>query len=521
MKQFNIPKKWMTILGCVSFGLIILMFSLYAATSIFNWYVKIPLAIGILGVLAFWILSAMTSRSARYGSNVALAILLALCILVLINFVSARRSARVDLTAGKQFSLSEQTKKIVRELNKNISITAFYTEDHYRQRYVQDLLGEYAQQSNKINLTFIDPNIKPGQAIRYNIKQNGTVVFESGERREDVQSYQNEEQDFTSAILKLTSEKKKKIYFLDGHGEHDIDGYDDTSYGELKKNILAENYEVSKLLLAGQALVPSDCNVLVVAGPKKPLLPQEEDAIARYLEKGGKAIIMVDPTPWPSLADLLKKWGIQVNDDIILDALAKTYLGDPSIPVTIKYGYHIITAPLTRIMTFFPMARSLTPDIGSRADVDVTKLVETSDDSWGETDIKSLLSESRAKYDEGVDNKGPVSTALAVTLKVKTQEKSPDTSGQTTGEKRILVAIGDSDFVTNKYFQQGNPDLFMNSLNWLSEEEQLISIRPKSQDEAKVKSLTGGQLRLVTYFSIFAVPLILILAGGIVWWKRK
>lgn len=516
----------MTVIGCVSFGLILLMFGVYAATSVFTWYVKIPLGIGIAGALVFWILSAMTSRAARYGTNIAVIILLTLCIMVLMNFVSARRFSRIDTTKGKQFSLSEQTKKILRDLNQDINITAFYTEDHYRQSYVKDLLGEYAQQSKRLHLTFIDPNVKPGLTIAYNIRRNGTVVFELADRREDVESYQNEEQDFTSAILKLLATEKKRIYFLDGHGERDIDGYDDNSYSELKKTLELENYQAEKLVLAGKPAVPADCSVLVIAGPQKPLLPQEEEAIYNYLNKGGKAIIMVDPSPSPSLAALLARWGVEVRDDIILDAFGQTLLGNPSIPVTVKYGYHLITAPMTRVMTFFPIARSLIPKEGFRKDVEVVKLVETSNDSWGETDTKALLSERRAKFDEGIDFKGPMSAAVAVSLKQPAEdnfEKAPSdqTQAETTEEKRVLVAVGDSDFLTNKYIKEGNPDFFMNSVNWLAEEEDLISIRPKDQEQARVRSLKGRQLRLVKYSSIFAIPVLLLMAGGIVWWRRR
>ena len=513
MKKLAIPKKWMTLLGVVSFSIIILVFGVYTVTSIFNWYVKIALAIGVLGVLAFWILSAITSRSARYGSNVAVAILLAFVIIVLINYVSARRSVRFDVTAGRQFSLSEQTKKIIKNLDRDINITAFYTEDHYRRRYVRDLLGEYDYQSDRIQFTMVDPSAKPGLAMSYSIRQNGTVIFEAGEMRENIESHQNEEQDFTSAILKLTSDKKKKVYFLDGHGERDIDGYDDNGYSGIKKMIESDNYEVSKLILAGQASVPEDCSILVIAGPQKSLFPQETAAINSYLEKGGKAIIMIDPTPSPPLSDLLQKWGVHPRDDIILDGFAKAYLGDPTIPITVKYSHHLITAPLTRIMTFFPMARSLNPDVGARTDLEVVKLVETSEDSWGETNTNALLAERQAKFDQGIDTEGPLSTALAVTLRVEGEDETKD--------RRVLVAIGDSDFAANKYLQQGNPDLFMNSLNWLVEDEKLISIRPKDQDEAKVRSLTGQQLRMIAYTSIFAIPLALLIIGGIVWLKRR
>ena len=468
----------------------------------------------------------MTSRSVRYGSNVAVMLVLAFLILVLINFLSARHFSRLDTTKGRQFSLSEQTKKILKGLEQDINVTAFYSERHYRRIFAEDILNEYAQQSNRFHLTFIDPNVKPGLVIAYQVRRDGTVVFESGDRREDVESYQNEEQDFTSAILKIISTEQKKVYFLDGHGERDIDGYEDYSYGDLKKIIEADNYQADKLVLAGQPAVPADCSVLIIAGPQKPLLSQEEEAIEKYLDKGGKAIIMVDPPPSPSLKRLLGKWGVEVHDDIILDNFAQTIFGDPSIPVTVRYVDHIITSPITGVMTFFPMARSLAPKVNSRDDVEVTQLVKTNDDrSWGEIDTEALLSDRRATYDEGRDIQGPMCMAVAVAVKEKSEAETSSAPGQPpqeeTREKRVLVAIGDSDFVTNRYLQQGNPDMFMNAVNWLTEEEELISIRPKDQEQARIQNLTGRQLRLVTYSSIFAIPILLLIAGGLVWWRRR
>ena len=205
MSQFSIPKKWMTAIGSVSFGLIILTFAIYAVTSSFSIFVKIPLAIGVVGVMVFWISSAMVSRTARYGSNVAVMIFLAFVILVLVNFISDRHYKRIDTTTSKQFSLSEQTKKILDSLDRQVKVTAFYTEDHYRRGLAHDILNEYAAQSSKISVTFIDPNAKPGEAMAYGIKQNGTVVFESEGKREDVESYQNEEQCHCQAYILIRS----------------------------------------------------------------------------------------------------------------------------------------------------------------------------------------------------------------------------------------------------------------------------------------------------------------------------
>lgn len=519
--QVVFPKKWMNVIGLAGFGLLIVALVIYISVSVFALYAKIILALGIIGVLAFWVLSIITSKTTRYGSNIAIMILLAFSILVLINFVSARHFKRLDTTQNKFYSLSDQTKKIIKGLTKDINITAFYTENHYRRAVAKDLLNEYAQESDRIKFTMIDPASKPGVASAYKVTQDGTVIFELGNKKESVVSQENEEQDFTSTILKLTSKKQRKVYFLSGHGERDIDSNEEDSYTEIKKRIEADNYAVEKLVLAQQIAVPEDCSALIISGSQTPLLEAEEQAIIDYLDLGGKAIIMVDPPPAPSLDNILARWNIDVQNDIILDGLGRSMLGDPTIPVCITYGYHVITTPLSRgLMTFFPIARSLATKKDGNKSITTTELVTTSNNSWGETNVQDLLSKQVVEFNEGQDIKGPLSVGIAVTIKEK--PKSPSEASPNEKERRVLVAFGDSDFVMNKYLQQGNPDLFMNSLNWLTEDEELISIRPKTADErSNVEKLSGKEIRFVSYTSMFTIPLLLMLIGARVWWKRR
>jgi len=527
MEKFIIPKKWINIVGLAGFGLLLIVFAIYVVTSIFPWYVKVLFGIGLAGILAFWVISTFTSKMTRYGSNVAITLLLAFAILVLVNFVSAKHFKRTDTTQGRMFSLSDQTDKILKDLNQDIKVTAFYTDRNDRRRIAEDLLNEYSQKSEKIHFTMIDPASKPGLAQEYMTKQNtanrinnfdGVVVFELGDRREYVQSNQNEEQDFTSTILKLLSTKQQKVYFLDGHGEKDIDGYNEESYSELKKMIEADNYKVEKLVLAQRGVIPDDCSVLVIAGPQKLLLPQEEEAISDYLDLDGKAIIMTDPTPSPSLENIITKWGVDVHNDIVLDAYGQSILNDPRIPVSMNYPPHVITAPLGRIITFFPIARSLAPKKDLPKNLKVEELVKTSPESYGEVDIETLMSQHASKPDEGKDYKGPLDLAITVTSIQKVKKDKTEQEK----EKRMLVIFGDSDFAVNAYMKQGNPDLFMNSLNWLTEEQELISIRPKDEEKAAiVEQLSGQQLRFVSYASIFTIPIILLMIGGWVWWKRR
>jgi ABC-type uncharacterized transport system involved in gliding motility auxiliary subunit len=282
--------------------------------------------------------------------------------------------------------------------------------------------------------------------------------------------------------------------------------------------IEADNYQVEKLILAQKGSIPEDCSVLVIAGPQKPLLPQEEEAISNYLDLGGKAIIMADPTPSPSLENIITKWGVEVHNDIILDAFGQSILNDPRIPVSVNYPPHDITAPLGRIITFFPIARSLAPKKDLPKNLKVEELVKTSPDSYGEVDIETLMSQHRSNPDEVKDYKGPLTLAVAVTSKQKVKKEKTEEEK----ENRMLIVFGDSDFVANLGMKQGNPDLFMNSLNWLTEDQGLISIRPKNEEKiAQIDQLSGKQIRFVSYASIFTIPILLLMIGGWVWWKRR
>ena len=517
MSDFIIPRKIVNIIGIAGYCLLIIVLGIYLVKPSWTLYLQILLGVGLVCILAYWIISAIMSRTTRYGSNIAIMLLLIFVIVILANFVSARHFKRLDTTQNRTFSLSDQTDKILKGLTQNINVTAFYTENHYRRKIADDMLKEYAQKSDKIKFTMIDPASKPGLSSTYKIKDDGTVVFESAERKENVVSFQNEEQDFTSAILKLTSTKQKKVYFLSGHGERDIEGSEDTSYSEIKRRIEADNYKVEKLVLAQQSVIPDDCEILIIAGPQNPLLEKEDEVINAYLNLGKKAIIMAEPTPSASMDKVLKNFGVEVHNDIILDSLGRSMLGDPSVPVCISYGNHPITVPFARgIMTFFPIARSLAPLKDVSKDISVTELAKTSGNSWGETNIDMLMTKQVIEYNDGQDIKGPLTVAVAVTKKEKSGKSAQEK------ERRVLVAFGDSDFVMNKYLQQGNPDLFMNSLSWLAEEEELISIGPKTQEESpKIERLSGESLRLINSASIFTIPIILIVIGAWVWWKRR
>ena len=274
---------------------------------------------------------------------------------------------------------------------------------------------------------------------------------------------------------------------------------------ELKK----ENYVTKTVNLVSENGVPADCTVLVDAGPAKALFPQEAEMIGKYLENGGKAMLLVDPDMNPGLADLLKAWNINLGENTVIDAsgVGRMFGTGPAVPLVSDYGAHPITQNFGRTMSFFPLARTVTIADKGNTKLYPVELLKTSSFSFAVKDLEDLKKRG-GKLDPKVDTQGPLSIGVAV------ENKEGDKDSR-------LVVIGDSDFASNQVISmQRNGDLFYNAINWLSADENLISIRPKSPTNRRV-NLTEGQTRGLFWFSLVFLPGFVILAGIIIWWKRR
>lgn len=526
-------ERYIKLIGYGGLGLIIAGLISLSINATLGTITTVFLSLGLVLLLVFVIRSFnkikrfFEKRSTKYGTNAFAMAVMVIGILVLINFISKRHNYRIDTTAGNQFSLAEQTKKVLRSLKKEVKITAFFRPQTQKRGNMEDLLAEYAYYSNKIKYEFIDPDKKPAIAKRYGITAYGTTVVEGlGKESKEEKIYTTSEQDLTNAIIKVTREGKKTIYFLEGHGEKDIDkqllgdkGGD--GYSEVKKAILNENYAVKKILLASEQKVPDNCTVLVIAGPRTDLLVNERNMIKEYIDRGGNALFLLDPKPYAGLEDFLDPLGFKVGDDIVLDVsgVGSLFGAGPSIPLVTRYEKHAITEDF-RIMTAFPYVRSISPKKSPGEGISVQALAKTSNRSWGETNIKS----PQVRFDEGEDLKGPITIAAVATKKVKTEkEKEENVELSFSGKKREarIVVFGDSDFCSNAYFHfSGNGDLFMNTISWLAEEEDLISIRPKSPEDRRV-NLTKKQSKTILVAGVILFPLAIFAVGVIVYIRRR
>jgi gliding motility-associatede transport system auxiliary component len=438
-------------------------------------------------------------RTGRLGANTALLSIAVLTILVVLNFLGFRHHKRFDLTEEKLYTISDQTKKILSGLPKDVKVIKF---DKTEDQKLSDTMSEFKYVSKRISYERIDPQEKPEVANQYKIQRMGETLVIAGDRTERPSN--TGEQDLINAVMKVTRDKMKTICFVEGHGEknHAADG----DYSIVDKGLKTENYETKSVNLVTSNQVPSECSVLIEAGPKKALFPQEAAMIGKYLDEGGKALVMVDPDTDPGLGDVFKSWNIEVGNNTVIDAsgVGRLFGTGPAVPLVASYGNHPITKDMTRTGTFFPLARSVKTSNSAGGDAAGTDILKTSEASWAETELKG----NQAKFDPGKDTQGPISLGVAA-VKRKTEK-----------EGRFVV-IGDSDFASNENISRaGNGDLILNTVNWLAQDEDLISIRPKSATNRSV-NMTASQQALFKWLVMAFMPLAVIGSGVWVWFKRR
>lgn len=453
-------------------------------------------------VLNFSSISAFfRGRSGRAGANLGLLVMAVVAILGVLNYLGYRYHKRFDLTPEGIYTLSDQSKKILTGLQKDVRIIKF---DKADDQTLSDEIAKFKTQTRRLTYERIDPQERPDVARQFSVQRMGETVISAGERIERPTG--TNEQDLINSIMKVTRDQLKTICFVTGHGERDIADGEAEGYQSIDKALQNENYQTKTVNLVTENQVPADCSVVVLSGPKSTLIPAEATMVGKFLDEGGKALIQLDPNTDPGLTDLLKSWNIEVGNDTVIDVsgVGRLFGTGPAVPLVGEYGDHPITRDMKRTATFFPLARSVGKSSTSRNDLTQVDLLKTSERSWGETSIEG----GDAKFDEGKDKEGPVTLGITTT--------------RTVGEKEArLVVIGDSNFADNNYVRlAGNGDLFLNTINWLAQEEDLISIRPKSATGRTV-TMTEGQQRTFFLLIVLAIPLAVIGTGAAVWWRRR
>lgn len=521
-----------TLLGWLGTALVVVSLAIKFLKPDWADYQQYAALAGLACILLYLVLqwresaTGPNARQTRLGTQSIVGILAVLAILVGVNYLGVRQNKRWDLTANQVFSLSEQTLKVLRGLDAPAKITVFDQAagfDRFRDR-----LEEYTYQTKQLTIDYVDIDRQPARARDAKVTVAGTMVLDYKGRTERIAAI--EEQDIVNALIKATTGQERKLYFTQGHGEKDPASSDREGYSAAADALKGDNYGFEKLVLAQTSAVPEGATAVIIAGPRTDFFPAEIEAIEKYLAKGGKLLVMRDPGQktgegvLPNLDGLIGKWGITVGDDIVVDAsgVGQMFGADASVPVAASYPAHPITERFN-LMTAYPLARSV--QAGTAEGRTPQPFIETSAQSWSEANLAGLVAGEQVSLDPaGGDRPGPIALAMAVSAPAsdapKPAEPAAGADAPPAPETRVVV-IGDSDFVANYGLGiQGNKDLFLNTLGWLSQQEGLIAVRARSPEDRRL-SMTADQVQMVAILSILLIPAAIFGLGVYTWWRRR
>lgn len=457
---------------------------------------------------------ALTSRSAAYGFNSFVTSALVLGILAVVNFLASRHEWKFDATSNRLNTLSDQTVKVVKALNRDVKASVF-SQVGNRERF-RGLLDNYKALNSKFTVEYVDPIRERARVKEAGIAREDTLILSLGDKTSKIEDISEEK--ITNALVKISRDKRSQLCYITGHGERPLTGNAADSYDVVQRALMDQSYEVKEVNLPQELKIGENCDAILVVGATRAFFDPEVKAITEFLDHGGRALFALDfsmrgPDSSQEVAAILEEWGIGTKKLMILDPLSRLLSIDASVPVI---GIFNEAQPITRDFTkdsriscFFPFSRPLFAN-GKVEGLSVEWLAKSSPNSWAESDIASLT--KGVKFDEGKDLKGPLEVAFT--------SKGKKKDSQAVRETRV-VAFGSALFGTNNYSRYGNNvDLFVNSVAWLLEEENMISIRAKEDAAGRIE-LSQQTGELIRWIVVWIAPLLILISGIVIWVRRK
>ena len=444
-------------------------------------------------------------RTTRLGFNSLISVILALTILVIINFLAARHAPQWDLSETQNFTLTRQTYQVLRELKREVTIKVFAHERSPLFGAFRDLFHTYTNETPKLTVEFIDPEKQPEVARTYEISRIDTAVFESGPQK----IYLNEasEKETTNALLRVTRDIKKRLVFLTGHGERSLLDQQQAGYSRAKEALSQQGYDVGTATLMDKSTFAEDTKVVVLASPQQPLTEDERINLAQFLKSGGRLLVLADPQDKEVLESLTTQWGIALGKGIVVDERDRLGRGSPTALLIRTFTGHDITEDFT-VPILLPVSRYIDFDPEAGKDWEFVSLAQTSPESWAEIN----LAEKTPILNSEEDIKGPFTIAGAL---------SPHTPSEDPSRDPAMVIVGNSAFASNGYLNYpGNTDFFLNIVAWLADEGQLVSITPK-EPAFRPFVPNPSQEQALLFFQVLFLPAFTLFIGFSVWRKRR
>lgn len=450
------------------------------------------------------------ARQTKYTVYVIVYVAIVLGVIGFANFLAQRYNKSFDSTSNKRFSLSDQTIKVVKGLKEDLKISYWDRTGEFTR--ARDTLDRYKNLSPKVKVEYSDPEKKATQARAAGVKNYGTIFIETAGKKEEAKTLSEEE--LTGAIVRVLKGGQRTACFVLGSGEHSLDDSGRSGYSSAKELIERNNYKTQALKLLEKNEIPKECTLAVVAGPRRDYVQPVVDTLKKYLEEGGRLLVMIDPPlkigtdeidENAALVSVLQGWGVTPKKNLVLDTsgIGQIFGLSEVVPLVASYESHAIVREMKEVATAFPLARSLEVKNGDKTTVE--KLFNTSDNSFATSNL------AKAEIERGPnDEKGPLTLGAAGTFN----------TGKENANGRFVV-VGSSGWAANNILRfNGNRDLLLNMLNWLSSDEDLISIRPKEPEDRRI-SMSRRQMNLLFYGSVLFLPAAVVIFGLGVWWRRR
>jgi ABC-type uncharacterized transport system involved in gliding motility auxiliary subunit len=486
----------------------------------------------LIGILISYkeIVGFIIQKKGRYSINSSIMVIAFILIGVLIYVLAARNSVRLDTTATRQYSLASQTTEILANLANPVSATAFFvstdtTSASYRIS-TENLLNEFKHRSNekaKFSYKYIDPDMQPTLAKKLGVTEYPSIVFQGKNTEGTDLTYTLtaplfEERDISTAIVIASGIQQKKIYIVTGHGERDttiFDTEDRLGFGLAREGMRNDNYAVQTLSIAQYEIIPDDAAALVIPGPTIDLTEIESDLIHQYLKSGGRLLLSIDPGTPNSFKELINKWGITIIDGTIID-LGSSLAKQPKTPLIQQTQFvtidpiNVITDPLSQV--YFPGAAAFDQILPADQMPDYIRAKPILG-----TTMLSCLQINETINTCNQNQFTILAPAMAIeALKPINEDKDENATRQTK-----IVLFGDTDFISNYHFYNfNNSDLYLNSLNWLTEDVSLASVRAKALTYRRLV-VTDREIQLIRGISWFALPSLMTILAFMAWWRRR
>lgn len=440
-------------------------------------------------------------------------ILLFLGVVGLLAWVSKQYSYQSDWTANARNTLSSASVKLLQGIEGEIQVQVFSSDAGPLRKRIANLIERYQRYKPDFKLEFINPDMEPELVRELGITVDGELLIHYQGRQEKVSAW--DEQSITNALQRLTRSDERWLVFLEGHGERSPFAEANHDLGTWGQELGAKGFRLQGINLATQGVIPDNTSALIIAGPQVDFLPGEVAMVEDYLARGGNLLWLTDPDGLYGLEVIAEMLGVTPEPGVIVDPTTQMFaINDPTFAIVGDYGIH----PLTRnfdVLTIFPRASGLSFDM--QGDWQTDAFLTTSERGWSETGVLA----GEIEFNDMDDIPGPLVVGISLTRDVSTEGSAADENSDSVTKQQRVVVVGDGDFISNTYLGNGgNLTLAMNMVNWLSEDDQLISIPVKTAVDSSL-NLSQTHSIIIGFGFLLVLPLLLFVGGVAVWFKRR